>query len=318
MENGWLLLFKQNIAACPERVQYALFEQFVEVISRAEPMRELPRPAARQAVKAVFLQAAAGRFRGMDGGRIARRLEEMAREQAVKRRRAGAPAAEREAGDPHAALLEAWGDIAPLLKGRAKRRRRARLTAAVCGFAVILLAGGFMFGTASPSREAAEAAAAAAFRQEDDEAPLYGPSVVSEAEPPLRMTEAEGEAAAYADFKLLVPKFVPPGYTFQEASVWGRERGKQRSGHIIFEYANEEGYLLRVSFVKMEPRSVLSSGFFMPASTEELPVRGSKGLLVTSQDRYVQLNWMEDNVYISISGRELDKERLLKMAESLS
>jgi len=308
MNTRWLLLFKEDITALKSSVQYALFEEYVRLAAASGLLLGLNETNARLVVKTVFLQAASRRFADKNEIQINEHLMRMT-EGAVLKHQTGA-GCKSDAGVQAEQLMEAWNDIAPVLQRKVLRRRRFRLMLSVCSFAVILIIGGFAFGTTTPAQKSAKVAAPP--NKESDGSELTQP--VSGIQHPLKVTAEE--ARQYADFQLGIPQILPDGYHFEEALVFlsGQET---KSRNIVLVYTNEENYLLRVLYNKLAPRSALSTGVTLPESMEEIFLRGSKALLVKTKDNYSRLDWLEGDTYTSISGRDIDDRQLVSMAESL-
>jgi hypothetical protein len=309
MDRSWLQAFKMDVVSQAEQIQKALFEQYVMTVGELECLSRLEEPAARRAVGSAFLKAIKIRYDGMNVEQIAEKLKEAA-VQEVKKRGFGSASSlwEKPAFHPDK-LLDAWNEISMRLRSIERRRKRARRIGSVSFLAFMVLLGGLLFGTPTPAHVASTS----------PQPPSAGPPLPEGTEIPVNLTElhvTEKEAKRYSDFKMGIPSYLPPGYSFDEALVWLRG-AETKSDHTLLVYTNAQKHLLRVTYYKLHPNGVISSGVNMPETTTEVYIRGNKGLLVTTRSNFANLDWVENDAYISISGRELDAEELVKMAESL-
>ncbi|WP_282941383.1 DUF4367 domain-containing protein [Paenibacillus sp. RC67] len=312
MNTGWLLLFKEDIVALGASIQYALFEEYVKIVFEQGLLLRLDGTSARHVVKSVFLQASSRRFTERNEEQIAERLIEMTEGLAARQPFRAAHIVGENAILP-SQLLEAWSDVTSVLQRKRRRRSRARLMISVSSLAIMLLVGGIAFSTEAPAQKAGKEVAASS-GEDSDETDESATDVRVHEVKDLKVTA--DQAKSYANFKMGLPLFLPDGYHFEEARVFLDER-KTKSNNIILVYTNEKEHLLRVSYFKLAPRSVLSTGVNMPESTEEVFLRGSKGLLTKTKSNFVQLDWLESDTFISINGREIDGKQLIRMAESL-
>ncbi|WP_028547787.1 DUF4367 domain-containing protein [Paenibacillus sp. UNC451MF] len=309
MNKGWLLLFKEDIVNLTSSVQFALFEQYVRIVSEQELLKGLDVSSARYVVKTAFLQAASKRFIEVDEDQIAEKLVKITEALVARQKPSQTPGLE-VLGASTSRLMEAWDDASSVLQRKLRRHRRSRLMLSVCTFTLILLVGGFVFSTETPAQKPVHEPLSLSSSTSDASQPVDGVNEIRD------MKVTASQAKVYADFKMRIPNVLPDGYHFEEARVFLNE-GATKSRHIILVYTNESEYLLRVSYYKLAPNSVMSTGFYMPESTEDVFLRGSKGLLAQSKDHYARLDWLEGDVFISISGREIEGQQLVKMAESL-
>lgn len=312
MNTGWLLLFKEDIITLRASVQYALFEAYVRVVAKEGLLDHLDAAGAKYVLKTAFLQASFRRFYNMNEGQIAGQLKEITRG-LVERQPSSSALSDGGVNADPSLLLEAWSEVSPVLQRKLSRRRQFRLTLTVCTLAIMLLVGGLAFSTEAPARKSDKEAAASNRNESNASGDLPPEGIVHEVK---SLKVSEDQSRSYADFKLGVPQTLPDGYHFEEAMVT-LDPQKAKSNNIILVYSNEKEYLLRISYFKLAPRSAMSTGFNSPASTEEVFLRGSKGLLTRSRDDFVRLDWLEGDTFISISGRELAGEQVVKMAESL-
>ncbi|MDF2960214.1 MAG: hypothetical protein K0S39_1949 [Paenibacillus sp.] len=320
MDRKWLLLFKGNIFTLTGQVQRTLFEQYFSVIHDVEELFFLEESAAQLVAADVFLWAAGNKrcFGLLNEEQTIGKLRELtgmrACEQMEKLRLIGAPS-RKHASDETVLLTGAWAQVSKRLHNRYRRRRIAFRAGAISFMAVSLVLGGFLFGMIVPASLATGSYTGAS---KSIPAPIPDSSRPV-AEGPVKLDErkvTEQEAKHYSDFKMGVPAYLPPGYTFDEGTVWLRE-GQEKSDHTLLLYTIRDKHLLRVSYYKMHKNSAFSTGSFMPVTTKEVFIRGTKALFSASKSNFVRLDWMENDTVISVSGRELDEAELVKMAESL-
>ncbi|WP_165971967.1 DUF4367 domain-containing protein [Paenibacillus piri] len=333
MEHNWLLLFRGNIYTLTEQVQRTLFEQYCLQAVPWEELDGLSDESAQRLAGDVFIWAAnhSRCFRGLNEGNCASRLREQVRLQAVRLLRQAGQAIgldrgrtgsdERRAARSHkrdTILSGAW----PAVSRRIRRRNRLRLLASKLGavgfMAAALLIGGLMFGlVTSGDRGPGQQAEASSNRPPDDRpVPAGSDGSTVQSDPLIELKVSGQEAKKYAGFAMGVPTALPSGYTFDEGMVWLRE-GESKTDHAMLVYTNESGYLLRVSYQKLHKNSALTVGSFMPETRTDVVVRGTKAVFSTTENQFVRLEWMEGNVFVSISGRELDESELIRMAEGL-
>lgn len=311
MNSSWLLVFKEDIAAQPVQVQKGLFEQLVLLVLDVPGLAALEEGAAKAVVREVFLQALHTSFARMDGEEIAAHLQRIAGEAVQRYASHEAFFDEEERHCPAAPLLRVWPELYAYLHKRKKQRRSLRRLALVWGLVVLLLLGGFVFGPEGRDSEAQPRGAGTV--------PL--PHEAGEGSgAPVRLNSlkvSERESKAYADFTMVTPAYLPDGYFFSEGEVWLQE-GRPVGEHALLTYTDPERHLLRLSFYKLHPGGAMTSGTFSPSVSKEVFLRGSRGLVVTTEAGQVQVNWIEhDDTYIMLSGMNVKEEQLLRMAESL-
>lgn len=305
MDKSWLHVFKLDVYSQSGQIQKALFEQFLQTIGELECMRRLEETSRRRAVSSAFLKAIQSRYTGMNEELIAEKLRESAACAAENRMLSSSPLPAILSLRPDE-LEAAWSEVSFRIRAVQRRRKRIQQFGSTAFLALIVLLGGLLFGTAPI--QVATSAQESSFKKP----PLPDGYIIPMTE--LKLTEKE--AVLYADFKMTIPSYLPPGYKLEEAVVWLRE-GETKSDHTLLVYTNDQKHLLRVSFYKLHKNGVFSTGVNLPESTTEVYIRGNKGLLVTTRSRFATLNWLEHDVYINISGRELDAEELVKIADSL-
>ncbi|WP_248925197.1 DUF4367 domain-containing protein [Paenibacillus hamazuiensis] len=328
MDKGWLLLFKSDVISQSPAVQRALFGQFVRVAAGVKQLAALEPVCRRRALVSAFLKAASAGYEGKDAEQIELSLKRLT-ERAAARQSGVRPAGQENgtekgpepevAADPSYAatslmpdeteLLSAWEELADKLHAKRRLRKWLRQTGTVAMMTVTVVAGGLLFGFAAPWPERM------AVSSDDTASP--SPAQAGETAGVLKSVNVtESGIRQFTDFPIVIPAYLPQGYRSDEAVVWLRD-GDSKSEHAMLVYTNEEGYLLRISFYKLPKNGNISSSMFRPSSQEELFLRGSKAILTTTGDGFFKLDWVENETYISLSGRLLSKDEVIKMAESL-
>lgn len=312
MESNWLLLFKVNVESQKPAVQRALFEHFIQLAESVEPLKALESGMCRQVLVSAFKEAAAARFLHSGPEDIAAELQRtIANRAEAKRLSKGAVLAgplTATALNPEEMSL-AWEEVSAWLGKKRNFRRRLRQTGTIAMMTLILLFGGILSGVldlrTNPLFPSPENTVLSAPRETEEGSGEIKPFYVT-----------ENEVKQYTRFFALVPGYLPSGYQFEEAVVWMRE-GESKGDHALLTYINDKKHLLRVSLYKMPENGNISTGVNMPKKTEELFIRGSKALYVTSQDDFFMFNWLEKGTYISLTGRQLPDAEVVKMAKEM-
>jgi hypothetical protein len=316
MERKWLLLFKGDVVPLSRTVQKMLFEHYITEIHDLEELSLLDDNAIRHVAAAVFWEASKLRFREMTEAQIAEKLREMAKSQASRLIPSGQMLTRRSPSDALPLMLSVWSGLYLKLQARSRLLKRLFLLRTASILTVVLVMGGLLFGIVAPviSDGVTTALSISNTKRADLSA---GPLHIK----PVQMIEwkaGEQQNQRAADIKMTKPAYLPSGYAFQEGMAWQNE-GETETDHFILTYTNEEKYLLRVTYYKLHKNGALTSGSFMPAeSTDEVLIRGTKALLTTYKNRFVRLDWTEEDAFISITGREIDTGELVKMAKSLN
>ncbi|MFD0675373.1 MULTISPECIES: DUF4367 domain-containing protein [unclassified Paenibacillus] len=326
MDLKWMLLFKGNVFSLPVIVQKTLFDHYMAVLSELDELSLLEKTAVQNSAVDVFLWAAKHRryFRLLDEEQIVVMLRELMMQRISKQLPLAATLtpSQQVPLHPNETLLllpEAWEQVLKRIHRHKKRRLFSERLGSVGFMITALVFGGFIFGMVMPIAPGMESQVSASTKSIASSTNGASPNQLVEG--PITLTELklkEQEVKNYADFKMYVPAYLPSGYTFDEGLAWIRE-GESKTDHTMLVYMNDKNHLLRVTYYKLHKNGVLTTGSFGPESSKEIFIRGTKALLVTSitENSFIRLDWTENDTFISIFGRELEEEELVKMAKSL-
>lgn len=311
MNSSWLLLFKEDMVSQPVRVQKALFEQFVLLVLDVPGLALLEEAAARAIVRDVFIQSIHTGFTRLSCEDIEAVLKFRVSEAVQLHKPQAAPPAGEERHCEAATLLQGWPEIDVYLSKKKKRRGTLRQCGIVGGLVIILLSGGFTFGTEGTHKKTIpdiNREKTISHQEGEDHPPVSRL---------INLSVDEQKAKAYADFTMVTPTYLPPGYSFCEGEVWVSE-GASKAEHAVLTYTNAEKHLLRLTFFKLHKNGAITSGMFSPSISKEVFLRGNKGLVQSASNGQFQMNWIEhDDTYIVLSGRDVAEEHFMRMAESL-
>ncbi|WP_165452437.1 DUF4367 domain-containing protein [Paenibacillus thalictri] len=297
-------------------VQRALFEHYVRTVGCVEPLKALEPNDCRQVLVSAFMEATAASYKDKGPEEIAELLRMKVRLWAEAKRVSvlrGQADLESSQGMEGVDIAQAWDETSALLSKKRKIHSLIRKTGVIAMITFILLVGGIVFGVLVPGQGSFSAPgnnAVVLASQNENES---NTGVIGE----LKAVQVtENELKQYTSFIALVPGYLPAGYRLDEAAVWLHE-GQSKADHALLTYINDQEHLLRVTLYKMPEYGNISTGVNMPQKTEEVFVRGSKAVYITTQDDFFMFNWLENGTYISITGRQLTDEEVVKMAKGM-
>ncbi|WHH60206.1 DUF4367 domain-containing protein [Petroclostridium sp. X23] len=122
----------------------------------------------------------------------------------------------------------------------------------------------------------------------------------------LTMEQAEEELP----FALLVPQYLPEGFTFMEV------KSDKYEDHYIVEqrYRNNQDQMIRI--IQEPGVEQFSSGMFTRNEVKKLLVMGEEALLITNGIDHNMVSWYKDKCIYRITGETSEKEFML-MLDSL-
>jgi hypothetical protein len=127
-----------------------------------------------------------------------------------------------------------------------------------------------------------------------------------------RMSLAEAEEIAI--FDIVIPQYLPPGYSLQDLSV--QVEDDVRSSLIILHYLNGEGEIsIRETFIQEQ------AGYSIGVDSEdtiikEVKIKGEKGALFIFKDDSIKLSWVRHNIHYILDAT-VEAEEVIKIAESM-
>ncbi|WP_340820794.1 DUF4367 domain-containing protein [Methanolobus sp. WCC4] len=127
------------------------------------------------------------------------------------------------------------------------------------------------------------------------------------------------QAQEITNNSILVPSYLPDGYKMQSAClVNGTSDHPDFTGYSQLIYTNENS-----SFSVTEDFSGTKEFTFeAPASdddveVEKITIGGHEGELRTIRDEVMRINWYIDGISVSVSSHFLEKNELIRIAESV-
>ncbi len=226
-------------------------------------------------------------------------------------------------GQPPAAN-EMWQRINRRLQvEEARRKLKFKKFAAVAGLLIILGIGIF---TVEPERTSAIGNFVSrvfrldgrgpvknvlfSYSREPDEA---GPAV-KEIATITPVTTTLEEARKKATFKILIPAYLPPGFSLKEVT-W--EKIRNPSYRVTLNYQGPQGGFLSIS--QQNLLGEMGAGYMYDSEdtlVEEVIIQGSPATLTISKNKLARIFWLNQNVSFELFG-QISKNEILKVVKSL-
>ncbi|MDF2925686.1 MAG: hypothetical protein K0R57_4600 [Paenibacillaceae bacterium] len=116
----------------------------------------------------------------------------------------------------------------------------------------------------------------------------------------------------YADFKVGIPDYLPEGYHFNRAVFYKDEEGTV-SGNYVNLYFTRAGTETPVFMQQRLADEETAFGLSTDLKVEDATVNGAAAALIGG----TSIKWEAGGVLYSLSGKELGRQEILKIAESV-
>lgn len=119
----------------------------------------------------------------------------------------------------------------------------------------------------------------------------------------------------HTKFEVKVPAYLPEGYQFERAEQYNNDDGLPAPEYITLYYRNTQGQEL--TLFQREASEETAYGFSTESRVEEIEINGQPAALIGDSS----IDWQSDTVLYSLvtdkTGPSLNKEELVKIAESI-
>ncbi|WP_049895116.1 DUF4367 domain-containing protein [Paenibacillus antibioticophila] len=119
----------------------------------------------------------------------------------------------------------------------------------------------------------------------------------------------------YTNFEVKVPAYLPEGYQFERAEQYNNDDGLPAPEYINLYYRNTQGQELKL--FQREASEETAYGLSTESRVEEIEINGQPAALIGDSS----IDWQSDGVLYSLAadktGQSLNKEELIKIAESI-
>lgn len=119
----------------------------------------------------------------------------------------------------------------------------------------------------------------------------------------------------HTKFEVLVPAYLPQGYEFERAEQYNNDDGLPAPEYITLYYRNTQGQELML--FQREASEETAYEFSTDSRVEEIEINGQPAALIGD----ASIDWQSDTVLYSLvadkTGPSLNKEELIKIAESI-
>lgn len=119
----------------------------------------------------------------------------------------------------------------------------------------------------------------------------------------------------HTNFEVKVPAYLPEGYQFERAEQYNNDDGLPAPEYINLYYRNTQGQELKL--FQREASEETAYGLSTESRVEEIEINGQPAALIGNSS----IDWQSDGVLYSLAadkiGQSLNKEELIKIAESI-
>lgn len=119
----------------------------------------------------------------------------------------------------------------------------------------------------------------------------------------------------HTNFEVKVPAYLPEGYQFERAEQYNNDDGLPAPEYINLYYRNTQGQELKL--FQREASEETAYGLSTERRVEEIEINGQPAALIGNSS----IDWQSDGVLYSLAadkiGQSLNKEELIKIAESI-
>jgi hypothetical protein len=119
------------------------------------------------------------------------------------------------------------------------------------------------------------------------------------------------DVAKYADFDVLIPTYLPEGYTFDRAELY--KDGEQISGKYVSLYFTNKETKGTIFMQQRFPDEETAYATSTDGKLEQLTINGVAAILMDDH----KLNWETKNAMYSLSSKDITKADLIRLAESI-
>lgn len=119
------------------------------------------------------------------------------------------------------------------------------------------------------------------------------------------------DVAKYADFDVLLPTYLPEGYTFDRAELY--KDGEQISGKYVDLYFTNKETKGTIFMQQRLPDEETAYATSTDGKLEQLTINGVAAILMDDH----KLNWETENAMYSLSSKDITKADLITLAESI-
>jgi hypothetical protein len=116
----------------------------------------------------------------------------------------------------------------------------------------------------------------------------------------------------YANFDVLLPTYLPEGYTFDRAELYKNDEGQISGKYVNLYFTNKE----TKGTIYMQQRFPDEETAFAASTDgklEQLMINGATAILMDNH----KLNWETENALYSLSSKDITKADLITLAESI-
>jgi hypothetical protein len=119
------------------------------------------------------------------------------------------------------------------------------------------------------------------------------------------------DVAKYTDFNVLLPTYLPEGYTFDRAELY--KDGEQISGKYVNLYFTNKETKKSIFMQQRFPDEETAYATSTDGKLEQLTINGVTAILMDDH----KLNWETKNAMYSLSSKDITKADLIRLAESI-
>jgi hypothetical protein len=119
------------------------------------------------------------------------------------------------------------------------------------------------------------------------------------------------DVAKYTDFDVLLPTYLPEGYTFDRAELY--KDGEQISGKYVNLYFTNKETKKSIFMQQRFPDEETAYATSTDGKLEQLTINGVTAILMDDH----KLNWETKNAMYSLSSKDITKADLIRLAESI-
>ncbi|MCD9020883.1 DUF4367 domain-containing protein [Cohnella silvisoli] len=126
----------------------------------------------------------------------------------------------------------------------------------------------------------------------------------------------EIQASKLLSIRVPVFRFIPTGYSFNQAQVYFYN-GKEKSDHIIYQFLNDKQKIMNVSLQKMKPNSGLGTNTVEEGVTvKKIQLSNAPAVLTTATNGSSSLETIAGGLHVNMSGI-VPSDELIRMYEEM-
>lgn len=119
------------------------------------------------------------------------------------------------------------------------------------------------------------------------------------------------EVSKYAEFNVKLPQYLPEGYSFDRAELYGDS--KEVSGKYVSLYFTNKDKDGQIFMQQRLPSEETAFAMSVEGEVQELNINGFKAVTVVGRS----IDWENSEALYGLSSRDLNQEELVRIAESI-